>query len=856
MRHASRLLLSVGCTMLVVLTGAAAAEPGPTAVRLLGPLPLPPAAPAAGALVPAMAPVPEFDPATADPFTDSAVVLDPSGPLTWARAAATGGAVPLPSPGVWWAAARLQLPRFARVTVTLAGPRILALWVDGAAVGLGGAGGPRTATVPLARGVHSVLVRARRDREGDGALGLTAAAEPAAQLRWSLDRRVAPTSYDELVRALPRIGAVAVATGGELVARALKRWPARGDGELVTTDVLDPAGTVVASTVGGPGVEPVGFLPGRHSLVLRRDLDAHGTALTDLLLYDVDARQLTTILTREPDLGLVRVGPGGSHLLLLSSRGAGSLTRSTDAPRRQGGLRERMTDWLPRRHLWLVEVASGARRRLTAPGDWVVDDAAFVPARQAVVYARTVPQPQRPWFATELHLLDLKGGADHVVATFSGGWENHPHALAPDPRGHLLAFVGPPAQVDPGGPDHNLYQGTVWLLGLDDGSFAPLTGDAAPAFGEAGGLLVWERTGQAILATAVDSARGRLERLSRDPSGAWGVAPMDPGTVDLAAAAAASDARAVATVVSSRTEPPELRLWTFGEEGGETVVERPGADLAERFALTAPREASFDGPGGELLEGWYYPPTDPAPDAKVPLVVHYYGGATPTRRDFDPFHQVLAADGYGVLVVNPRGAIGRGQAFADEHVRDWGPKAAADVLAGVDALLAGHPEIDPQRIGLYGGSYGGFLTEYLLTVTPRFAAAVALYGISDLASYWGAGAWGFTYGDTALAGAFPWSDQELFAGRSPLYRADRITTPLLLVHGTADVNVPPDESQQLYTALRTQGKTAELVLVPGGEHMLWDPLSRRVGHLDLIVRWLDRFLRSEPEGWEARWENP
>ncbi|MDQ7086927.1 MAG: prolyl oligopeptidase family serine peptidase [Acidobacteriota bacterium] len=237
-------------------------------------------------------------------------------------------------------------------------------------------------------------------------------------------------------------------------------------------------------------------------------------------------------------------------------------------------------------------------------------------------------------------------------------------------------------------------------------------------------------------------------------------------------------------------------------------------------------------------------------------MVYTYGGAVPTLRAFDPMHQFLAAHGYGVLVINPRGAYGRGERFADHHAGDWGPKAAADVLAGIDALLRAHPEINPASVGLYGGSYGGFLTAYLLSTTDRFAAAVSLYGISSLASYWGQGDWGWTYGDMASAGAAPWTDPDLFVRHSPLFRAEKIHTPLLLLHGTADGNVPPTESRQLFTALKILGRPVEWVLFPGEDHGISGTFERRTEHRTMILEWFDRFLRDQGEAWEHRWKNP
>jgi dipeptidyl aminopeptidase/acylaminoacyl peptidase len=300
-------------------------------------------------------------------------------------------------------------------------------------------------------------------------------------------------------------------------------------------------------------------------------------------------------------------------------------------------------------------------------------------------------------------------------------------------------------------------------------------------------------------------------------------------------------------------------LWLQPVGGGPRKLESPDRRLPERHVIARPQDASFTGPGGQTIEAWWYPPVTPdgpragaAPES-VPLIVSYYGGATATTRRFDGTHQFWAASGYAVLVINPRGARGYGQRFADWHAGDWGPAAGADILAGTEALLASRPELDPERVGCYGGSYGGFMTMHLVSASDLFAAAASMYGIADLATYWGQGAWGWTYGDMALAGRTPWSDPAYFLERSPLFRAGEITTPLLLLHGTDDTNVTPGESVEMFTALQVQGKPVELVTFAGEGHGISGSWENRVAHRTMMREWFDRWLRGRPEAWEHRW---
>ncbi len=682
-----------------------------------------------------------------------------------------------------------------------------------------------------------------------GTVRLTVDAGGAASLVWSREGPAPLTDLDGTWE-LRSLGPLAVSADGTLIARRIA-WREPGAGERThRMDILDTGGRVVAASVGGSSASPVAFLPGTTPRLLYRCRSKSGT---DLVVFDLDSRTEHTVVRSEPGLAFVRVAPGGHHLLVASSRGVKKEKRDSEAPRRRRALREKLTDYVTRRQLFLVDLESGARRLLVPAGDRTLDDARFDAGGDGAVYLRTVPVAERPWFATQLRRLAFASGRDELLATFQGGWEGRPVTVAVDGKTGGIAFIGPPEEVGPGHAEHNVYDRRVWLLDRSSGTFRRITDTAAPAatLGRAE-LLRWSPDGSALLVGLTAGSRTELGWLRPVTEGRWRLDPVPGPEETVASVAVASGLAAAAWVGSSRTEPASL--WRADLETGKAVcLERPNAAVAARWRLSTPEDWSFRGPGGETIDAWWYPPVVRDDADRVPLIVYYYGGATPTVRRFSGTHQMLAGNGYAVLVLNPRGALGYGDAFADQHVDDWGPRASADILAGVEAFVASHPEIDGDRIGIYGGSYGGFMTEYLVAHSDRFAAAVAMYGIADIASYWGAGTWGYTYGDTALAGSFPWNAAAIFAGRSPLYAADRITTPLLLLHGLADVNVPEGESEQLYTALATLGRRVELVTFPGEDHGIAGSWTNWIGHRRMMLEFFDRILRNQPDAWNERW---
>ena len=253
--------------------------------------------------------------------------------------------------------------------------------------------------------------------------------------------------------------------------------------------------------------------------------------------------------------------------------------------------------------------------------------------------------------------------------------------------------------------------------------------------------------------------------------------------------------------------------------------------------------------GDTLCCRYYLPPHFDAAK-KYPMIVNYYGGCSPTSRMFQSRypHHVYAAMGYVVLVVNPSGATGFGQKFSARHVDTAGEGVAEDIISSTQAFCDEHAFVNRKKIGCIGASYGGFMTQYLQTKTDLFAAAISHAGISDHTSYWGEGYWGYSYSEVSMANEYPWTNKHLFVDQSPLYNADKIHTPLLFVHGTADNNVPVGESIQLYTALKLLGRPTAMVLVEGQDHHIID-YEKRLKWQNTIFAWFAKWLQDDGSWW-------
>ena len=295
------------------------------------------------------------------------------------------------------------------------------------------------------------------------------------------------------------------------------------------------------------------------------------------------------------------------------------------------------------------------------------------------------------------------------------------------------------------------------------------------------------------------------------------------------------------------------RLYKYDLKTGKSVLlADPFQKQLSELASSKVTDWNFTASDGTTIEGRYYLPYGFDPQKKYPLIVYYYGGTSPTPRVFESTYplQTYAALGYVVYTLQPSGTTGFGQEFAARHVNAWGEKTADEIIAGTQRFYREHRFVDSTKIGCIGASYGGFMTQFLQTKTNIFAAAVSHAGISNITSYWGEGYWGYAYSGSASAGSFPWNNPQLYTEQSPLFHADKINTPLLLLHGGVDTNVPIGESIQMFNALRILGKTVEFITVEGENHAIYG-YQKRIDWNKTIHAWFAKWLKNQPEWWQA-----
>ncbi len=295
------------------------------------------------------------------------------------------------------------------------------------------------------------------------------------------------------------------------------------------------------------------------------------------------------------------------------------------------------------------------------------------------------------------------------------------------------------------------------------------------------------------------------------------------------------------------------RIYTVNlKNGKEKLIFDFNEERMGDICLGSFQEWNFSSSRGDTIHGRFYLPPYFDETKKYPMLVYYYGGCSPVGRYLDSYYNFhgWAAMGYVVYVIQPSGCTGFGQEFAARHVNAYGKYTADDIIEGTKKFCEEHQYVNKKKIGCLGASYGGFMTMYLQTVTDIFAAAMAHAGISNPASYWGYGNWGYSYNAICAANSYPWNNPGLMSLRSPLFNADKVHTPILFLHGSIDDNVPVVESIQMFNALKILGRECALVQVEGQKHHILD-YDKRIKWVHTYYAWFAKYLQDDPTWWES-----
>jgi dipeptidyl aminopeptidase/acylaminoacyl peptidase len=296
-----------------------------------------------------------------------------------------------------------------------------------------------------------------------------------------------------------------------------------------------------------------------------------------------------------------------------------------------------------------------------------------------------------------------------------------------------------------------------------------------------------------------------------------------------------------APVVAFTLTDPVTPAEVFLAAGASFPVRRLSAhnDQLVHFGLSGLEELNFESSDGTRVQGWLMKPVNWRGE-RAPLILSIHGGPHGAYGyGFNATFQAYAARGYAVLLINPRGSTGYGQKFSDGTLREWGGGDYKDLMAGVDFALRKYSWLDEGRMGVTGGSYGGFMTNWIITQTPRFRAAVSSASVSNLISFYATS----LYQDLVHAEfGLPWDDYDLLWRWSPLRYVRDAQTPTLFIHGEQDNDVHITQAEEMYMALRRRGVETVLVRYPREGHGLREP-RHRIDALERTLAWFDKYLK-------------
>ena len=453
---------------------------------------------------------------------------------------------------------------------------------------------------------------------------------------------------------------------------------------------------------------------------------------------------------------------------------------------------------------------------------------------------------KRPYYFTNVYELNLE---DRSVKTLIEN-EGSLNSASYSPDGKQLLVVAGPESFDKVGmncgkhPIANDFDTQAFIFDIATGKVDPITKDFDPTVS----WTQWNRGDGNIYLNTVDKDCKNVY-CYQVKNRTFKKLPLQVEAVDGFSISKKNPAYAAYLGQTSYNRGIAYRYEMKSEKS--MLIDDPMKETLQEVEMGEITPWTFTASDGTLIDGVMCLPPSFDASKKYPLIVYYYAGTTPSDRGISsPYNpQIFVSRDYVVYIVQPSGTIGYGQEFSARHVNAWGIRTADDIIEGVKEFCKQHSFVDAEKIGCLGASYGGFMTQYLQTRTDIFAAAVSHAGISNVTSYWGEGYWGYSYNSIAAADSHPWSNPDLFTKQGSLFNADKINTPLLLLHGTVDTNVPMGESIQLFNALKILGKEVEFVQVEGENHFVYD-YNKRVLWQNSIMAWFERWLKGRSQWWD------
>jgi dipeptidyl aminopeptidase/acylaminoacyl peptidase len=491
-------------------------------------------------------------------------------------------------------------------------------------------------------------------------------------------------------------------------------------------------------------------------------------------------------------------------------------------------------------HLAVLDLETKEISLLTE-GDRDYGSPAWSPDGKSIAFVTNLEENPDESLVSDVYVMDLDSKEKKKITHSNGFFSN----LSFSPDGQFLGFLGHEKEFQ------SATLTRVWVHQLATGEAHCLTenldvevGDAAIGDFHSGNVnpgLMWTEESEGFYIIVSDQGGTGIYYGSLDGA----MYPIHLPGEHVYAVSMLTDTHEAIVGVSNSTDPGELYHLDFRSQT-RTQLTHVNKDWKNEVEISAAEPISFKAPDGWDVHGWIMKPAGFEEGKKYPTILEVHGGphAMYANTYFHEF-QTLTAQGFVVVFTNPRGSHGYGQDFVDAVRGDYGGKDYIDVMSAMDYALETFDFIDEKNLGITGGSYGGFMTNWVVSHTDRFKAAVTQRSISNWLSFYGVSDIGYYFSEWEVKGDMGEKVDKLW-DHSPIKYVADINTPLLILHGERDYRCPVEQAEQLFIALKKQGKTTKLVRFPGANHELsrsGDP-ALRIHRLNHIKDWFVEYLES------------
>lgn len=488
-----------------------------------------------------------------------------------------------------------------------------------------------------------------------------------------------------------------------------------------------------------------------------------------------------------------------------------------------------------RSHLFLVAANGGTPRDVTLHADYDVppdergdaNDFAFSPDSKELCFTAVTDRPEAISTNGDLFVVPTSGGEPKRI-TSNPGFDGHP-AYSPDGR-----FIAYHSQKTPE------YESDRWRLMLYERAAGTHT-EVAESFDRSADEIIWSPDSKEIFFTATSQAEQPIYEIAAAPGSTPRELLKDSFNEGFSLSA---DGGTFAFLRSSVNAPAEVFASRSDGSGARQLSQHNAARLAS-IDMNPPESFWYEGAGGARIQGMLIRPPHFDASRKYPLLLLIHGGPQSLWTDSWGYRwneELFAAPGYVAVMINPRGSTSYGQQFTDEITNDWGGRVYEDLMKGVDYVIEKYSFVDQTRVAAAGGSYGGYMIDWIATHTGRFKVLISHAGVYDKTSMYGATEelW---FEEHDMAGT-PWTHPESYQKWSPSTYAGELSkykTPTLVICGELDYRVPYTQSLEFFTALQRQNVPSKLVVYPDEGHWILKPQNSQLWY-KTFFDWLAAYL--------------